>query len=200
MTTTNTSATPEALKAKQDALARVNEEMAKLSPTIPMLQRKVAEARETLDQAKLAGIVAKGTPGFEDDAAAERSAKKAQALLDAACLALDNAEDRITFLGRAEKQLASDVDRMKAALHTAHLERSKAELLGKIEAQRAGFAEFLRLVAALRTLQGSTTWPQELHSVLEQSVPGLALQVVIREGQDRTDRIRAGATVAEVLS
>lgn len=196
--TTKTAATPELLKAKKDALVRVREEQAKLGPSIPGLKAAAGRAREVLDQAKLAGIVAKGTPGFEDDAAAERSAKKAQELLDAACLALDNAEDRVEFLARAEKQLEGEVGKLQGELHLAHLERSKAELRERIEAGATAFAEMVRDIAALRLLDNQSTWPEELSKALEQSTPHKNVQAIVKEGQDRADRIRAGATVAEV--
>ncbi len=198
MTTEKTPATPEQLKAKQSALACVREEQSKLGPTIPSLKAAVRKASEVLDQAKLAGIVAKGTPGFEDDIAAERSAKKAQTLLDQACLALDGAEDRIEFLDRAEKQLVAEVGKLQGEIHLAHMERSKDELRKRIAANAPAFAEMVREIAALRLLENQSTWPEELAWALEQSTPNTSMRGIVKEGQDRADRIRAGATVAEV--
>lgn len=201
-----TTASPEALEQKEGALAHVREERRKLGEQLPKLTAAAKTARVALERAQLGVFVARGTPGFEDDAAAQASVAKAQADLDAVCVQRDQVEERTALLDRAEAQLVAEVSRIKGALHLAHIERSKKALRERIDAKAPVLAALVQEITALRTLEGLTTWPQELgdalRSVLRKPedrdpMPD-RLSLAVRDGQGAADRIRAGATVVEV--
>jgi chromosome segregation ATPase len=189
----------EALQQKESALEHVRAERAKLEAVTPRLAAAVKTARTALDSAQLSVFVARGTPGFEDDAAAEASVKAAQADLDEVCTQHDAAQERLGVLERAEGQLQREIGEIRGKLHLAHMERAKAELRDRIADNAETFAAMIREVAALRMLEGVTTWPEELSAALEKSTPNSSTQQLVREGQALADRIRAGASVGEVM-
>lgn len=205
ITSTNP-ATPETLKSKQTALELVRAERAKVAKQLPQLSAAVKTASERLEKAKLDVFVAKGTPGFEDDAAAEASVAKARKDLDALCTQRDAADDRLDFLGRAEKQLQGEVEKRQGALHLQHVARARKGLEARIAAKAPVLATLIAEIAALRSLDGRTTWPQELDSALEDALAPedrharitQPLAAALRAGMAMADRVRAGAAVEEV--
>ncbi len=188
------------MKEKQQAFARVSDERGKLQARIEELKRKLGAARDRLAQAKLARDVARGTAGFEDDVAAEKSVKEARRQLEAAEEAYEAAEERLEDLGRAHQHLQTEIREHEARQEAQRLEQAKQELRDRVEKSAAEFAEFIRLIATLRTLEHRTTWPEELSRVLEESHKAMSLQQLVRQGQARADRVKAGASVEEACS
>lgn len=185
----------ETLKAKEAALARVHTEQAKLDKLVPDLVRAKKTASARLDTAQLAVFVATGTPGFEDDRAVEASVAKEQAALDSVCEQLAAAEDRIKVLKRAEVQLHREIGETQGALLLAHIGRVKTALSARIEKSSVVFAEMVRDIATLRTLEGVTTWAADFDRVITETAKA-DLPALIRNGQSRADRVRAGEEVA----
>lgn len=185
----------ETTKAK---LAEVHGELAELEgQRIPELKRGVAKAGERVQAAKLAEIVARGTPGFEDDIAAERSLTAAVGEQEKAFKELEVAEDRAATLVKAMNHLGKRIASLTENEHQEHMRRSIAEGEQLVEKGEEAVAEHLRNLVMLRTLRHQTTWPEELSRALEKSTRIKSVKQLIREGQARADRVKAGATIAE---
>jgi len=139
--------------------------------------------------------VASRTAGLDDDIAAAASVKEAQAALDAACEKRADVEQRLERWTRAEERLTREYGALRGAFTEANRQRAMATLRTRIDERRAGFEGLIRDVAALRFLDGQSTWPQELDRALEIAL-GAELQTLIRQGQDHATRVRGGEEVA----
>lgn len=175
-------------------LEMVRKKLGALSTDAPALERRVAKARTVLEQAKLAMEVAIGTPGFEDDARAAESVRRAQAELDQASEARAAAEERLEVLQRGEKQLALEADQQRTAAQQAHLEASKTLLASRLQQGLPALGAYLRDLAALRALSGSSTWPEEIAHILQVN-QAVNVRAFFAEGHAIADKVRAGCPV-----
>lgn len=180
------------LQQKEAALATVRERREALEAATPGLNGEAKAKAAQLDAAKLAVFTAKGTPGYEDDAAAARSVEAAQSALDAVLLARDAAEEQLGVLERAERQLIDEVGKLRAELTAARIEAAKTALATRIAQKAPALAEAVRDVVAFATVDGGGgVFPENLLRVIEQAT-GLDIVKVIVEGRERAQALRSG--------
>jgi chromosome segregation ATPase len=198
MTTSTRNAAPppsrEDVEAKRFALETVHAEREDLEKQLPRLTAEVAAARDRLEKAHEDELVASRTAGLDDDVAAAASVKEAQAALDAACEKRADVEQRIERWTRAEERLTREFGALQGAFTEAQRHRAMATLRARLDEGRTAFEGVVRDVAALRFLDGQSTWPQELERAIDFAL-GTTTQQLIREGQELAARARGGEEI-----
>lgn len=179
----------------ESRLAAVRQKLAEVRTGGPQLSERLAKASKVLGEAKLAAEVAIGSPGFEDDIKAAESVSRAQAELDRLLEERDSVEDRIETLSKAEKHLEQEVQAARSAHLVAAVAAARTDLQAKIDQLTPAMLAWWTHVAALRDLNGATTWESEAGHIISIG-QRVNLQQSIDAGHRIADRVRGGGKVS----